>query len=198
MSILAARSAAEASKVARVVLIGALVLTALAGPILLVLSTASSATFRSELPVDGNRLEAAEIQIDLGASAASTRIANLAPGDVRTWLIDISNDGASTLRYALETTTDTPTLGAALLVSVHGDGTCSGAGSQLSLQVPLGGTSPRALLGSTTPGDQQGDRVLGVGETERLCVRVELPRDAGNEFQGLETRHTVIAVAETA
>ena len=50
---------------------------------------------------------------------------------------------------------------------------------------PLGATS--AGFGDPRIGGHTGDRLLSPGQRETLCFEIEMPLDAGNEFQGATT-----------
>jgi hypothetical protein len=67
-------------------------------------------------------------------------------------------------------------------------------GTQLDTTSPVG--AGRALFGNPTQGAQAGDRSLGAGANEDLCVRASLPIGTGNAFQGATTTVTFLFQAE--
>ncbi len=65
----------------------------------------------------------------------------------------------------------------------------------LADQRPVGAT-PAAILGDPETGRQAGDRSIGVGDTDRLCLSVSLERGAPNSVQGQTTTEVLTVVAE--
>ncbi len=45
-------------------------------------------------------------------------------------------------------------------------------------------------------GQQAGDRILGPGQRETLCIEITMPLDAGNAYQGAATSTTWTIAAE--
>ncbi|MGN8244812.1 TasA family protein [Cellulomonas soli] len=145
----------------------------------------------------------------------------LAPGDAVVAPVTVDNDGSLELRYAvrysaaagtpgtppdLETPVVTGALQDALSLSLFdldgaactADATAAAVGTAAQLTTTgfgLAGTDT-ALLGSSAPGAQDGDRVLAALSAEELCVRVDFDAAAGNEFQSLTTDITLRFVAE--
>ncbi len=148
---------------------------------------------------------------------------NLAPGDAIYAPVTVTNSGTLALRYAIRyTVDDTDTapgdavhvpdttetegrLSTVLDLAVYATASCSAAdfpaGAPLlgSADGPLNtsATSFAALVGDAAPGADDDDRELTMqDDTETLCVRVELPTTAGNEFQGTSSTITLRFDAE--
>ena len=65
---------------------------------------------------------------------------------------------------------------------------CHGAGGPVLYEGDLDGSDGQIL----------GGRTLSTGESETLCITVELPLESGNEFQGASTVATLNFLAEAA
>lgn len=125
-------------------------------------------------------------------------LSGMLPGDQNGGQLLVANVGVDPLRYALFSTSTDPDgrgLRDVLVTEIRSEGSgCDAFVGPLLYQGRLLG----AGFGDRTPGGQSGDRLLGAGERERLCVRVRLPFDAGNRHQRSVTASTFTVVAEHA
>ncbi len=147
---------------------------------------------------------------------------NLAPGDAIYAPVTVTNSGTLALRYAIGyTVQDTDTLpgdgvhvpdttetegrlSTVLDLAVFATAGCSAADFPVgatplgSVDGPLNVSTVFApLVGDPATGADENDRELTVqDDTEALCVRVELPTTAGNEFQGTSSTITLRFDAE--
>ncbi len=144
--------------------------------------------------------------LDLTGSPATVNFnaANMAPGDDVYGSINLENTGSLQLRYAgtaTATDTDGKGLRSILDFSVYEGVTpaaCAngnlGGGTQLDTTLPIGAS--RGLFGSPAVGSQAGDRVLGAGANEDLCVHAALDIGTGNAYQNATTVVTFTFDAE--
>jgi hypothetical protein len=99
-----------------------------------------------------------------------------------------TDDDRKGLRDVLRVTIKTADLGSASAATCeHFDGPTLYDGS-------LGART--AGFGDVQMGAQPGDRLLGTGQRETLCIEIGMPLDAGNEFQGAITSTTWTIVVE--
>ena len=118
---------------------------------------------------------------------------NMAPGDTSYGAVLVRNAGSLEQRYAVSlAATDgqaTPLTGELDLTVYAGgaEAACSAAGIAALTTVATSTGLPTALtplIGSSDPGADGGDRLLGALTDEVLCVVVHLPVETGNAFQG--------------
>ncbi len=148
---------------------------------------------------------------------------NLAPGDAIYAPVTVTNSGTLALRYAVSyTVADTDTapgdevhvpdttetvgrLSTVLDLSVYAGATCTSGGFTPtgatllgSVDGPLNTAATFAtLVGNGATGADTGDRELAMDSaTETLCVRVEMPAEAGNQYQGTSSTITLRFDAE--
>jgi spore coat-associated protein N len=174
-----------------------LVVTGLAGSYVAV---ESLAVFSDETVNAGNTFGTGTVSISDAVNgdpaAPVVTFANMAPGDVATGPITISNDGTLDLRYAMTsdaTNDDGAGLRDQLVLEIRDEGTGCGNfdGAQLYAG-PLSG----AAFGNPVQGHDAGDRMLAAAASEVLCFRVELPLATGNAYQGTATTATFTFHAE--
>ncbi len=123
-------------------------------------------------------------------------LSNLAPGDAYVGKWSVTNENNFAVRYAFtsETTNaDGKSLAAQIEIELraYGNGCEKFDGGLL-----YRGALASAKFGDADFGAQAGDRVLGAQTSEMLCVRVSLPLDTPNAFQGATTTATFIVSAE--
>jgi hypothetical protein len=99
----------------------------------------------------------------------------------------INNDHKG-VRDVLQVTIRTADLGSGAA------GTCDRFDGAKLYDGPLGADS--AGFGDAEMGGQPGDRILGPGEREALCIEIRMRFDAGNEYQGATTSTTWTIAAE--
>ncbi|WP_448630372.1 TasA family protein [Cellulomonas soli] len=179
-------------------------------------SLTTSALFTDNDTVNG-AIASGTVDISGGDFALTMPAGGLAPGDAVVSPVTVDNRGSLELRYAvrysaaagtpgtapdLETPVTAGSLQDALSLSLYAldAASCTVAATNaatplVSTGVGLAGTDT-ALLGSSAPGAQTGDRVLAALTGEQLCVRVDFAAASGNEFQALSTDVTLRFVAE--
>jgi len=162
--------------------------------------------------------------VDISTSSDDTALitySDMAPGDVVTAPLTVTNDGSLALRYAVTSTTTEDTLAAQLDLEIKsGVTTCDDSGFGVdgtTIYGPgnLGSIAGINVIGDPTTGPQAEDRYLssatdivdadgtypgGVGPDaptdEDLCFQVSLPLGTGDSFQGLTTTATFTFNAE--
>ena len=132
---------------------------------------------------------------------------NMAPGDSVVGAITVTNTGTLAERYSVTTTdagTDTANLAHQLQLTVMGGltaATCNatdfGSGSQI-YNGPLADVAAATnIIGNPEQGQQTGDRIQAANSAaDVLCMRVTLPSDTGNAFQGKTAKVTMTFNAE--
>ncbi|MEZ5410634.1 MAG: hypothetical protein R2761_21585 [Acidimicrobiales bacterium] len=190
-------------------LVVAVGLAALAGPVVVLTGAArgraqpSGDPFGAGLGADG-RLSAATLDVEAGQRTAPVTVGALAPGDRATGSIEIVNAGDLPLHYALLLSPTGQPVESWLRWDLWlgpargcGGGTPGPTDPDLLLSgAVLDGGGPIALLGRPDPGFDPGDRVLGVGQRELLCLAVFLPLDAPDAVQGQAVTPRFVAAAE--
>lgn len=146
------------------------------------------------------------LQLTAGPATVAFNAGNMAPGDVESGNINLQNSGSLGLRYAgsaTATDTDSKNLRGQLDFSVYlgvAPGSCTGGAHPGGTLVPTSAAGPinaaSDLFGSNTQGAQAGDRTLGAGAQEDLCVVASLPLSTGNAFQNATTVVTFTFDAE--
>jgi spore coat-associated protein N len=135
--------------------------------------------------------------LDIATSPSTLfTVTAMVPGDTVNATLTISNGGTIQLRYAMtssSTNTDTKALRDQLTLTVKTVGTSCALfdGTQV-----YSGALSAAAFGSTSQGQQAGDRSLDAATSELLCFRVNLPLASGNGFQGATTSTTFTFSAE--
>jgi hypothetical protein len=188
-----------------------LVLTLLGG----VLAFGSNAVFTDAATVTGNGFTTGNVDISAAPATAAVTLNNMAPGDVVTAPITVSNAGGLAVRYSMTSTTTENVLAAQLDLTIKsGVAACTNAGFGASGSVvyatgDLGSMAGINAIGSPTAGHQAGDRYLSSGSeivdadgtfpagagadaptSEVLCFQVSLPLATGNSAQSLTTTAT--------
>lgn len=184
-------------------------LVALAGPVVVLTGAArgraepSGDPFGAGLGADG-RLAAATLDVEAGQRTAPITVRALAPGDRATGSIEIVNAGDLPLHYALLLSPSGAPVESWLrwdlwLAPAQGCGGATPSAADPDLLVAdavLDGGDDIALFGRPDPGFDPGDRVLGVGQRELLCLAVSLPLDAPDAVQGAAVTPRFVAAAE--
>ena len=137
----------------------------------------SLALFTDTESVTGNNFTTGTI--DLVASPASVVVTMpaMVPGDQVTAPLNVDNAGSLELRYSMTSTTTENVLAAELVLTVKSgvttcdDGNWTTDGTTLYSGI-LGLLATQAVLGSTAPGADPGDRTLIAGANEDLCLNV--------------------------
>lgn len=127
----------------------------------------SFAIFTSSVQNTGNTFAAGTLKIGLdkedidGTPAKYFTLTNWAPGDSDIQPVVVTNKGTLELRYDLA-------------LAVGGD--LGGGTHPVTIKAYSDAAGTTALTVT--------DRVLAVGASETIYVKVEFPKDAGNEYQG--------------
>jgi predicted ribosomally synthesized peptide with SipW-like signal peptide len=159
---------------------------------------ASLALFTSQATVPANAFTAGTLVLTTSPTTALITLAAMAPGDVVTAPLTVSNTGTLDLRYAATsaaTNADGKGLAAALSLTIKsGVTTCTNAGfassgTQIYSGV-LGTVVASPLFGDSAQGAQAGDRALAASANEVLCFQASLPIGTGNVLQGATTTAT--------
>lgn len=122
--------------------------------------------------------------LDLGADAANPILSgtDMAPGDVVTRVVTLTNASRDPIAYAMsvdEVTADSAVLASVLQLTIRTVGSsCADLDGASLYSGPLQGAAF---------GDGSAARHLSGASADILCFRVELPLEAGNEFQSLAT-----------
>ena len=126
----------------------------------------------------------------------------MAPGDVVTDDVVVSNAGSLALRYAIKSTTTEAVLAGQLDLTIKsGVTTCTTAGFGTDGAVvygpgDLGSTTGVNLVGNPTQGAHSGDRTVAAASSETLCFQVSLPLATTSTYESLTTTATLDFVAE--
>ena len=160
----------------------------------------SLALFTDSASVGANVFTTGTVDINAAPATAVITMPAMAPGDQVTAPLTVSNDGSLELRYAIESVTTEDVLAAELVLTVKSGVTaCDNAnwsadGATLYAG-RLGSTGTDAIVGSSAPGADAGDRVLVASTNEVLCLNVTLPL-ASTAGQGTTTTATLDFLAE--
>lgn len=162
-------------------------------------ASAGSALFTSQATVAANTFTTGTVVITTSPTSALISFSNMAPGDMVTAPLTVSNTGSLQLRYAMSTSaTDADGKGLKDQLSLtikSGVTTCTNGGFNDGTQV-YSGALGSAAIGSNNPGNQAGDRTLDAASNEVLCFRAVLPAGTGNAFQNATTTATFTFDAE--
>ena len=146
---------------------------------------ASLAVFTDSAPVGGNTFSTGNVDITTAPTTALVTFSGMAPGDMVTNSIVVTNAGTLALRYAVSSTTTENVLAAALDLTIRTvDVTTPGVpcdnfdGTLLYGAADLGSTAGINVAGNPAQGSQAGDRTLSAAANETLCFNVTLPSSA--------------------
>jgi len=162
----------------------------------------TAALFTSTASVGANTFSTGNVSISTSPTTTLLTLSSMAPGDVATAPLTVSNNGSLALRYAVVSTTTEKTLAGQLQMTIKsGVATCTTAGLSGSgtLQYGpgvLGTTTGTNVIGNPAQGNQTGDRTLSANTSEVLCFQGSLPSSTGNSFASLTTTATFAFDAE--
>ena len=180
------------------------------GVILTTMAVASTAlvtgaVFTDTERVDGSQFTTGTVDVSTTPTTTILESPNLAPGDTVTGVIEMKNSGSLEYRYAatdFATNEDGKELHTQLQLAVYAVSTRSQCTkSATSSMTPLGSKAgvsltEENLFGKRTQGADTGDRTLASGDSELLCVRVDLPLETPNAFQAASSSLTFGFYAE--
>ncbi len=158
--------------------------------------TTTGAIFTDTESVGGNAFDTGNVDIATSPTSAVVTFTNMAPGDMVTNPLTVSNDGSLQLRYAVTSTTTEDVLAAQLDMTIKTDvTTCTNVGFDTDGTViygpdDLGSTTGVNVIGDPAQGEQSGDRTLNASTSEDLCIQVSLPLSTGNSYESLNTTAT--------
>jgi len=158
--------------------------------------------FTSTASVPGNAFTTGTVVISTSPTSALVTYSNMAPGDVVTAPLTVTNGGSLALRYAVTSTTTEDTLAAQLDLTIKsGVTTCDDTGFGVdgtTIYGPgdLGSTAGINVIGNPAQGPDTGDRTLTASANEVLCFQVSLPSDTGDTYQNVTTTATFSFDAE--
>ena len=164
----------------------------------------TGAIFSDTQDLGANSFTTGTLVLGLNPVSALFSVTNMAPGDVVSKPLTVSDAGTLGLRYAataVATNPDGKALSGQLDFTVYSGvtaanctaGTTTG-GTVLFGPAPIGVSS--AVFGDPAQGAQPGDRALGAGTGETLCFVATLPLSTGNTFQNAATTVTFTFDAE--
>lgn len=156
----------------------------------------SLALFTSSTEIPGNAFSTGTVVIGTDPATTLVTYSNMAPGDVVTQPLKVTNDGSLELRYAVTTSaTDDDRKGLAdqlrLTIKAEGKG-CDAFDGETLYDGVIGST----FIGDPAVGTDNGDRTLAAFSGELLCVRAELPLATGDAYQDSATTATFSFSAE--
>jgi spore coat-associated protein N len=177
------------------VLIGSVVI---AGSLL---GSGVSAFFTDTQSVGANTFTAGTVDLTASPATAAISYSNMAPGDVVTNPVTVSNAGTLAMRYALSSTAtnvDTKGLKDQLTLAIKTEDAGGGCTAFTGTSLYSGDLDSTAgkLIGDSATGSQAGDRALAAGVSEVLCLRATLPSATGYVFQAATTTATFSFDAE--
>jgi len=140
-------------------------------------SLASPALFTSTQSTSASIVTSGSVDLTLGGSAATTlAVSAMAPGDAKYGVVSVQNSGSLQSRYSAKATWSAGNaLTSALTLSVRSiasagatcDATLAWGTADLATNAnAASNATSAALFGSSTAGQQTGDRTLGAASTE--------------------------------
>ncbi|MBI4198836.1 MAG: hypothetical protein HY533_06980 [Chloroflexi bacterium] len=180
------------------ILAGVLAIGLLSGGVRL----ATLALFTETQSVGANTFSTGTVNITASPASALITFATMAPGDVVTNPMTVTNDGTLQLRYAVTSTTTETVLASQIDLTIKENvTTCTNAGFGVDGTVVYGpanlqGDGTGKVIGDPAQGNQAGDRTRNASTSEVLCFQASLPLSTGNSFQGLSTTATFDFVSE--
>ena len=154
-------------------------------------SLTTGAVFTDSDSVDSATITSGTVDLSLAPATVNFTATNMAPGDTEFGTVTVQNDGSLQMRYAMSGSA-AGVLGTELQVTVFGTATCNAAG--VSALTPLATSGPiiptRQLFGDPSQGADPGDRTVDSGDTDTLCVRIQLPLATDDTFQNTDATLT--------
>ncbi|MGV8847106.1 TasA family protein [Tessaracoccus sp.] len=165
----------------------------------------TGAFFTDSKTIGNNVFTTGTVILGVAPASAALTLPAMAPGDVVTAPITVSNTGSLAERYSVVSTTDATDanfLASALKMTIKtGVASCTTGGfaadgAAVYTAGVLGSTTGTKVLGDVTQGNQAGDRTLAALTSEVLCAQVTLPTTTGNTYQAKTTTATLAFSAE--
>jgi hypothetical protein len=157
-----------------------------------VTSLASAALFTDTRATAASTVTTGDVALAVGGSVSSSfAVAALAPGDAKYGVVTVQDSGSLALRYSGQASWGTAgVLPASAQISMRSiasptapcDGSIPLGTGDIVTNVSASSTlsTSVAMFGSSSTGQQPGDRALAAATSESLCVRLQLPTSAGN------------------
>jgi hypothetical protein len=162
----------------------------------------TGAVFTSSSSVGSNNFTTGSVDISASPASSVFSVGAMAPGDVVTASIDVTNSGTLQQRYSITSTSTEDTLAAQLDLAVKtGVSSCDNSGFAVDgtfLYGPAdsGSTTTTNVVGDPAQGGDAGDRTLAATASEVLCFQISLPASTSAAFQGTSTALTFDFQAE--
>ena len=165
-------------------------------------ATTTQALFVDQETVADNTVTTGNVDISTAPTSAVFTAASMTPGARYVRPLTVTNGGTSALRYAMTPSMDTENPDAGHLelhewtvLSIRSGGICTledfaTTGEEVAVR------DDDSSFGDPTQGQQPGDRTLGPGVSETLCLEVSLPEDAPNSIQGMTNSYSLLFDAE--
>jgi len=182
-------------------LVAALVLAAMAGPVVIALGAdRGSAAFGDNETFGINQLESASVELAVGENSVAIDATSMAPGDRVGGQIVIENKGSLPLRYALVADLSAPdqTLRGSLDWKIWPTPSAASCSAPIGPFLFDGLVTDSVIFGDPGVGEDPGDRLLQPGDVDVLCLEVELPLEVSDDLQGASARVALTAIAEQA
>ena len=176
------------------------------GGLAALLGAASQAIWTDTDPVGSNSFGTGDVNLTAADTPSPMwNVTAAAPGDIATGQITVTNAGTLELRYAITGSNTDATLAAGMNLRIGLEGpdaatvcefpyhNADGTDVVITDDVEqfTGLLNVAALMGSTNPGPDAGDRTLTVpAGSEVLCFSVVLPLSAANALQSLSNTTT--------
>jgi hypothetical protein len=164
----------------------------------------AAASFTDSTSTGDSSFSTGTVRISATPATTALTMGGMLAGDRLTTRLTVANSGSLRLRYAITSVISEGILAAKLVMTVKaGVSTCTNAGFDADGSVlyglgAAGSAQGLAILGDPATGAQAGDRTIGPGVQEVLCVQVALPVSADNTAQGRSTTVTSRFSAEQA
>ena len=160
--------------------------------------SSSSASFADSEVLETNRLGAGTIDIEVSPTSAAFTALNLAPGDMVSGHLLLTNSGSLPLRYWVTATSSGGLLSQWLLFGVWvGRGQCAPTDTAPrivdNLQI---GANVAQLVGQPARDEAAPAPTLAPGESELICLGATLPLVAPNSVQSQQMDVEIVVNAE--
>ena len=161
-------------------------------------ASSSSASFADSEVLETNRLGAGTIDIEVSPSSAAFTALNLAPGDMVSGHLLLTNSGSLPLRYWITATSSGGLLSQWLLFGVWvGRSQCAPTDTAPrivdNLQI---GVNAAQLVGQPARDEAAPGPTLAPGESELICLGATLPLVAPNSVQSQQMDVEIVVNAE--
>jgi len=168
-----------------------------------VTAVVSGVVFNDSKPDTAKTFTSGSVDLTSSPATAAFDVPLMAPGDVVTAPLTVTNTGTLAYRYSVVSVTTENALAAQLRLSIKsGVANCTTGGfsaTGIAAYGPsvLGSTAPGTkVMGDVLLGHQSGDRTLAPGDSEALCAQVMLPTTTPNRFKSQASKAVLTFGAE--